>query len=246
MRTRIRRRTPTADEPTRLSIPSHDPHKKPLDIDVVVRRLRVAVKPFTPAAMFQLADEGYRTLFEQLVACIISIRTLEEVTLPTCRKLFDAARTPAEIAKMSVGEIDELIRTCTFHEPKAKTIRDIAVRCVKEFGGELPCDFDALTTLHGVGPKCANLALGIACDQPHGIPVDIHVHRVTNRWGYVEAKTPEQTMAQLEAKLPRRYWMEINRLLVPFGKFVCTGKLPRCSTCPLLEMCQQVGVTSTR
>jgi endonuclease III len=221
-------------------------HKKAFDIDAVMRRLRAAVKAYTPAAMFQLADEGYRSLFEQLVACIISIRTLEEVTLPTCRRLFAAARTPAAIAKLSVREIDELIRTCTFHEPKAKTIRDIATRAVKEFSGELPCEFDQLTSFHGVGPKCANLALGIACDDPRGIPVDIHVHRVTNRWGYVSARTPEQTMLELESKLPRKYWMEINRLLVPFGKFVCTGKLPKCSRCPLLEMCRQVGVTASR
>jgi len=211
-----------------------------------MRRLRTAVKPYTRAAMFQLADEGHRSLFEQLVACIISIRTMEEVTLPTCRRLFIAARTPETIAKLSVSQIDELIRGCTFHEPKAKTIRDIAIRAVKEFAGELPCDFEELTSFHGVGPKCANLALGIACDEPHGVPVDIHVHRVTNRWGYVAAPTPEQTMVQLEAKLPKKYWMEINRLLVPFGKFACTGKMPKCSTCPLLEMCRQVGVTSSR
>ena len=97
----------------------------------------------------------------------------------------------------------------------------------------------------GVGPKCAHLVLGIACGEPF-ISVDVHVHRVTNRWGYVKASTPEKTMAALGEKLPRRYWIEINRLLVPFGKHICTGNLPHCSTCPVLEMCQQVGVTSHR
>jgi endonuclease-3 len=89
------------------------------------------------------------------------------------------------------------------------------------------------------------LALGIACDRPF-IGVDIHVHRVTNRWGYVAAPTPEATMLALEQVLPKKYWVEINKLLVPFGKHVCTGVAPKCSTCPLLEMCQQVGVTSHR
>jgi endonuclease-3 len=97
----------------------------------------------------------------------------------------------------------------------------------------------------GVGPKCANLALGIACGQAV-ISVDVHVHRITNRWGYVEARTPEQTMLALAEKLPRKHWIDINRLLVPFGKHICTGRLPRCSTCPVLEYCQQVGVTAHR
>ena len=97
----------------------------------------------------------------------------------------------------------------------------------------------------GVGPKCANLALGIACGATL-INVDIHVHRVTNRWGYVRTSTPEQTMAELEGRLPSRYWVELNALLVPFGKHVCTGRLPRCSTCPVLDMCRQVGVESHR
>jgi endonuclease-3 len=97
----------------------------------------------------------------------------------------------------------------------------------------------------GIGPKCANLALGVACGAPV-ISVDIHVHRVTNRWGYVATKTPEQSMAALESELPERYRVEINKLLVPFGKHVCTGVRPKCSTCPVLEMCRQVGVTSHR
>lgn len=220
--------------------------KRPFDLDEMMARLRVAVRGHTPAAMFQLADEGYCSVFEILVACIISIRTLEEVTLPTARRLFAVARTPAAMAGLDVDRIDALIRTCTFHEPKARQIHDIATQSVQRFGGELPCDFDALTRFHGVGPKCANLVLGIACDQPHGIGVDIHVHRVTNRWGYVSAATPERTMLQLQDVLPRRYWTEINKLLVPFGKFICTGTLPKCSACPLLEFCRQVGVTDFR
>jgi endonuclease-3 len=113
---------------------------------------------------------------------------------------------------------------------------------VAEFGGELPADADVLTSFRGVGPKCANLALGVATGKA-GIAVDVHVHRVTNRWGLVAAPTPERTMLALEEVLPRRYWVEINRLLVPFGKHVCTGSLPKCSRCPVLEYCRQVGVT---
>jgi endonuclease-3 len=97
----------------------------------------------------------------------------------------------------------------------------------------------------GVGPKCANLALGIACGVTE-IAVDVHVNRVTTRWGYIQEGSAESARHQLEERLPKRYWIEINRLLVPFGKHICTGRLPKCSTCPVLEYCQQVGVDAHR
>jgi len=195
--------------------------------------------------MFELADRGHRSLFAQLVACIISIRTRDEVSLPVALALLERAPTPADVATLSVAQIDAIIHASTFHYGKAQTIRGIAQRTEREFGGTLPCDADVLTSFKGVGPKCANLALGIACGEAR-IAVDIHVHRVTNRWGVVATKTPEQTMVALEEILPRRYRVEINRLLVPFGKHVCTGRLPKCSTCPVLEYCRQVGVTTHR
>lgn len=221
------------------------PATRPFEIDPAVERLREAVRPFPKAVMFELADEGFSSLFEQLVACLISIRTLEETTLPTARRLFAVARTPAEMAKLTPDRIDDLIHQSTFHEPKARQIHEIAMIAVERYGGELPADRDVLLGLRGVGPKCAALALGIAAGQAW-IGVDIHVHRVTNRWGYVRGRTPEATMAALERVLPERYWVEINRLLVPFGKYVCTGTAPKCSTCPLNDLCPKVGVTGHR
>src|SRR5262249_44854280 len=141
------------------------------------------------AALFELAEDGFRLPFEQLMACIISIRTLDEVTLPTARLLFDLARTPLGISQLTVKAIDERIHACTFHEAKARQIHEIACRIVREYDGTLPCDSAVLLSFHGVGPKCANLVLGIACNQP-SVAVDIHVHRVTNRWGYVNTPTP--------------------------------------------------------
>ncbi len=219
--------------------------KKSFDIDQVLKLIDKAVRPWPKAAMFELAEAGFNSPFEQLAACIISIRTYDEVSLPTARKLFERARTPAEMVKLTLQEIDDLIHACTFHERKAEQIHAMARRVLDEFDGKLPCDSATLLSFSGVGPKCAHLALGIACGQPY-ISVDIHVHRVTNRWGYVKTATPEKTMAALEAKLPREHWIDINRLLVPFGKHICTGQLPACSTCPVLEMCQQVGVKSHR
>ncbi len=219
--------------------------KKPFNIDDMLRRIEEAVKPYPKAALFELRDDGYTTPFQLLVACIISIRTRDEMMVVLARRLFAEASTPEQVAALPVERLDSLVHGCAFHEAKAYQIHAIARRVVQELGGELPCDFDVLTSFSGVGPKCANLVLGIACGKG-GIGVDIHVHRVTNRWGYVSAPTPELTMVALESVLPHQYWVDINRLLVPFGKHICTGKLPACSTCPVLEYCRQVGVTRHR
>ncbi len=215
--------------------------KHPFDIDLAIEQIRRAVRPFPKAALFELAEEGFDSPFELLIACLISIRTLDEVTLPCARQLFALARTPAEMNALTSEQIDAAIGASTFHESKAPQIHEMARRIVMEYAGLLPCEAEVLLSFKGVGPKCTNLVLGIAGGQPR-IGVDIHVHRITNRWGYIEEKTPEQTMHALEKKLPRKYWVEINRLLVPFGKHLCTGKLPRCSTCPIRPMCLQAGV----
>lgn len=219
--------------------------KKRFDIDRAMQLLREAVQPYPPAALFALYDEGYTSPFEQLVACIISIRTRDETMIVTARSLFAQARTAQEMGKLSPAQIDQLISASSFHENKAQQIHDIARQITDEHAGTLPCDEELLLSFHGVGPKCANLVLGIACDQKF-IGVDVHVHRVTNRWGYVSTQRPQQTMAALMEKLPRKYWVEINRLLVPFGKHVCTGSRPRCSSCSLLKMCAQVDVMAPR
>jgi endonuclease III len=219
--------------------------KRPFDIDAAIERVREAVRPFPRAMLFQLYDEGHTSAFEILVACLVSVRTRDETSLAMARRLFARARTPSELADMDINDIDALIDKCAFHLIKSEQINTMARLIVEENAGELPCSFEVMTSYPGIGPKCANLALGIACGQPR-IGVDIHVHRITNRWGYVRTRTPEQTMAALAASLPERYHVEINALLVPFGKNVCTPVGPKCSTCPLLDMCQQVDVTTHR
>ena len=219
--------------------------KVAFDIDAAMDAIRDGVSGFRKAALFELFDDGFNTAFEQLLACIISIRTRDEETVPISRRLLARARTPAQVAALTVAEIDALIAPSTFHEAKAPQIHEIARKTLAEHGGELPCELESLLAFRGVGIKCANLVLGIACGQAR-VGVDIHVHRVTNRWGYVAASSPEKTTAALEKTLPQHYWVEINALLVPFGKHVCTGNAPRCSRCPVLSMCGQVGVTSHR
>jgi endonuclease III len=219
--------------------------KRRFSIDLALRRIERTVDPFPKAAMFQLAADGFDSPFEQLLACIISTRTRDEVTLPAALRLFDRARSPAQVSRLDPSAIDRLITPSGFHATKARQIHEISGRLRDQHGGALPCESDVLRSLPGVGPKCANLVLAIACGQSH-IGVDVHVARVANRWGYVKTTTPKETNAALEAKLPRHHWIDINRLLVPFGKHVCTPRFPRCSACPLQDMCRQVGVTAHR
>lgn len=220
-------------------------NKRPLDIDEALEKIEAATRELPKAALFQLAEEGFNTVFQQLIACMISIRTRDETTLPVSRELFARAPAPADMLELTPAEIESLIRQSSFAEPKAHQIREIARRAVEEYGGELPCDAEVLLSFSGVGPKCANLTLGVACGQP-SISVDIHVHRVTNRWGFIQTRTPEQSTGALIERVPQERWIDINRLLMPFGKQICTGSRPKCSTCPVLDMCQQVGVTEHR
>jgi endonuclease-3 len=219
--------------------------KQEFDLNVVLARIEEAIRPYPKAAMFDLFERGYNSLFEQLISCIVSIRTLDETTIPVSLRLFERARTPEQLLALDIPTLTELLYGTTYPDQKAYTLHGIAERIVTEFGGELPATFDVLTSLKGVGPKCANLALGVATGQA-AISVDIHVHRVVNRWGYVQTKQPEQTLKALETKVPREQWININRLLMPFGKHICTGTLPHCSTCPVLDWCEQVGVDRHR
>jgi len=195
--------------------------------------------------LFQLYEEGHRSTFEILVACLISVRTRDETSLVMARQLFARAASAADMARLGINEIDAQISKCAFHLVKAEHIDTMARLIVEEHDGVLPCSFEVMTSYPGIGPKCANLTLGIACGQPR-IGVDIHVHRVTNRWGYLQTRTPEATLAVLQSKLPRKYWIEINALLVPFGKHICRPVGPKCPECPLLDMCEQRGVADSR
>jgi len=219
--------------------------KKPFNLSIVLKRIEKAVKPYPKAAMFELFERGYSTLFEQLISCVISIRTLDETTIPVSEKLFKIARTPKEFLRLSPKQLEQALHGATFPGQKVFTIIGISKAAVEQYNGELPAEFEKLMQLKGVGPKCANLALGVAHRQA-AISVDVHVHRVTNRWGFIQTSSPEQTMLQLEQKVPKQKWIDINRLLMPFGKRICTGRLPHCSTCPVLEYCMQIGVTSHR
>jgi endonuclease-3 len=216
--------------------------KEAFDIDEAFRRLDRVCAVLPKAAMFELRDEGYASPFEQLVSSLISARTLDETTTPVCRRLFAAARTPAAMAALDEAELARLLQPATFPEPKARDILALS-RAIAADGGRVPNTAEGLTQFRGVGPKIAALTLAVGFNIP-AIAVDVHVHRVANRWGYVATATPEQTQTALQDKLPREYWIRINERLVPFGKAVCRGVRPRCPSCALRPMCAQVGVTS--
>jgi endonuclease-3 len=220
--------------------------KEQFDIDEVFRRLRRAVEGLTKAAMFELRDRGYGTPFEQLVGSLISARTRDETTLAVCLHLFHVAHTPEAMAALGQGTLTRLLHGASFADVKARDILELSRRIVEEHAGRVPDTREGLTAFRGVGPKIAALTLAVGFGQP-AIAVDVHVHRVANRWGYVATKAPEKTAAALAATLPKKYWVEINERLVPFGKAICTGGLPpKCSTCLLLSICRQVGVGKTR
>ncbi|MRS62435.1 endonuclease III domain-containing protein [Larkinella terrae] len=219
--------------------------KPDFDLTLVLSRIEEAIRPYPKAAMFDLFERGYNSVFEQLISCIISIRTLDEVTIPVSLRLFAVARTPEQLLQLEPAALAKLLYGTQYPDQKAYTMLGIAKRAVDEFNGQIPADFETLTSFKGVGPKCANLTLGVATGQA-AISVDIHVHRVTNRWGFVHTQQPEHTLKVLEERVPVAQWIDINRLLMPFGKHICTGRLPHCSTCPVLAWCERVGVTESR
>lgn len=180
-----------------------------------------------------------------LIATILSLRTRDQPTEIASKKLFALATTPAQMAKLSVEQIGRAISTVQFPGAKADQIKRTCAILVKQYGGKVPDDLDKLDELPGVGRKTANLVITLGFHQL-GICVDTHVHRVTNRWGYVHTRTPDETELALREKLPREYWIEINAVLIAFGQNICLPISPLCSTCPVLQYCDRVGVTKSR
>jgi len=183
--------------------------------------------------------------FQVLISCIISLRTRDEVTDAASRRLFALAVTPAAMVGLSVEEIAEAIYPCGFYRTKAATIRDLCAVLMERFDGRVPRAQDDLLTLKGVGRKTANLVVTMGFGDD-GICVDTHVHRIANRWGYVRTKSPDETEQALRKKLPRKYWKDINELLVVYGQNVCKPISPLCSGCRLQAACKRSGVTVSR
>ena len=215
--------------------------------ETAVRRLVQRLEDFRrECRVTTLAEEEKtRSPFRLLVACVISLRTKDEVTAEASQRLFAIAADPARLAELEVESIAKAIYPAGFYNTKAGQLNDIGRILRDRYGGEVPDDEESLLALPGVGRKTANLVLGLGFGIP-AICVDTHVHRISNRLGMVRTKTPEQTERALNGVLPRDLWVPINDLLVTFGQNRCHPTSPRCTGCPLDDLCPRVGVTRFR
>jgi endonuclease-3 len=208
-------------------------------IDQIVQTLRREVGRFRTPIVTQIREDT-RDPFKVLISCLLSLRTKDEVTSGASMRLFELGETPEAILRLSEEAIAEAIYPVGFYRTKAKRILEICQTLVAEYGGRVPDNLDELLRLKGVGRKTANLVVTLGYGKP-GICVDTHVHRICNRLGLVQTKTPEQTEMALRQVLPPEYWIEINDLLVTWGQNVCSPISPLCSECALESLCPKIG-----
>jgi len=217
---------------------------KDREIHAAVRILRrEAPKWQTPVVT--LIAESSDSPFKVLISCILSLRTQDSTTAQASRRLFALADSPETIMRLSAKKIEQVIFPVGFYRTKAKTILEICRNLNENYRGRVPDEIDELLKFKGVGRKTANLVVTLGYNKP-GICVDTHVHRISNRWGYVKTATPEKTEVALRQKLPKQYWIEYNDLLVSFGQQLCRPISPLCSQCPVAKYCSQIGVTVKR
>ncbi|MDP8266997.1 MAG: endonuclease III [Candidatus Aceula meridiana] len=210
----------------------------------IVKNLRIAVKSFSDPSV-TMVGKRWHSPFLVLVSCLLSLRTKDETTIPASERLFRLGDTPKTIDKLTVRQIEKAIYPVGFYKTKARNIKGICKSLLKNFNGKVPDEIDTLLTFRGVGRKTANLVLIEGFGKP-GICVDTHVHRISNRLGYVKTKTPEETEWALRKKLPKEFWVEYNALLVMWGQNICRPLSPRCSQCAIEKMCPKKNVTTTR
>ena len=215
-----------------------------LSIGRVIARLLREAPRWRPTALADVAERS-RDPFRVLIACLLSLRTKDETTGPASERLFVLADTPEAMLRLSPRQIERAIFPVGFYRTKARVVLGVCRDLIERFGSTVPDSIDVLLTLHGVGRKTANLVVTQAFNKP-GICVDTHVHRISNRLGYVKTGTPEETETALRARLPRRYWIGYNDLLVSFGQNMCLPVSPRCSQCPVGRACPRVGVKHSR
>lgn len=215
------------------------------EIHAAIKIVKREIRQWEEPVVGVVARMSARDPFRILISCLLSLRTKDKTTGEASARLFALAHTPAGLLKIPLKKIERAIYPVGFYRMKAKSIHAICRRLLDVYGGRVPDSIDELVTLSGVGRKTANLVVTVGYKKP-GICVDIHVHRISNRWGYVKTKRPEETEEALREKLPKPYWITFNDLLVPYGQHVCLPVSPFCSRCKLIEYCDQVGVTRSR
>jgi len=214
-------------------------------INVVLRILRRKIREWKVPAVGLVAERASNRPFETLISTILSLRTKDKVTEEASRRLLTRAPNPESILALSKLEIEKLIYPVGFYRTKAGSILETCRILRDEYSGGVPRSMDALLELPGVGRKTANLVLTIGFGD-YGICVDTHVHRISNIWGYVTTKTPDETEFALREKLPKRHWKTYNDILVTFGQNLCVPVSPWCSRCPVAVYCPRLGVKRSR
>jgi len=214
------------------------------DIDVIIEILSKKKDEWEKPIVTEIAESDPDP-FRILISTVLSLRTKDEVTREASKRLFCLADTPESMMKLDRKDIEQAIFPVGFFRNKAATVIDISRTIVERYGGKVPDDIDELLKLKGVGRKTANLVVTMGYGKP-GICVDTHVHRISNRLGYVTTKTPKETEFALREKLPERYWIEYNDLLVTFGQNLCKPVSPLCTQCPIHDHCMRAGVTISR
>jgi endonuclease-3 len=217
---------------------------KPFDIDRFVAAIEANYRQWEPPIITFIANRG-ATPYEVLVSTLLSLRTKDEVTGAAAARLLEVARTPQAMLELTPREIEQLIYPVGFYPTKARRLLSISRILLERYDGKVPDTLEELTALPGVGRKTANLVLVEGFKVP-AICVDTHVHRISNRIGYVKTKNPDQTELALRKKLPRRHWVRYNELLVAFGQVLCRPISPFCSRCPVTGMCPKIGVDRHR
>ena len=213
-------------------------------ISRVIKILREAYKSWNAPVVTEMAGFS-RDPYQVLIACLLSLRTKDETTGPAARRLFAIADTPEKMVTLTPARVKKEIYPVGFYKTKAQTVLDVSQRLIEEYEGQVPDDIDELLTFKGVGRKTANLVVTLGFQKP-GICVDTHVHRISNRWGYVTTEDPEKTEMALRGILPKRFWIGYNDLLVAFGQTLCNPVSPKCSECPIERFCAKVGVERSR
>ena len=212
----------------------------------VLTTLGRAIRGLDEPAVEKISTDTREDPFRVLVATMLSAQTRDEVTHAASLRLFRVARTPASIAALSASRIERLIYPVSFYRNKARHLRAACRQILDRFGGRVPDRMEDLLTLPGVGRKTANLVLILSHASKDNICVDTHVHRISNRLGWVRTKTPDQTEQALYRAVPRRWWPSVNLYLVTWGQNVCRPIYPRCGVCVLARLCPKIGVTKVR
>lgn len=215
------------------------------DIDKIMHILEGYFSYKERTTLNRMRKEKKPDAFKILISCLLSLRVKDETTEKVVKNLFKQVKKPQDLVKMPKRKLEKLIYSSGYYKNKAKTIKHVSKVLIKKYRGKVPASKEKLLEIKGIGPKTANIVLNFAFNQLV-IPVDVNVHRVVNRLGWVNTKNPEKTEIELEKILPKKYWREFNGIFVLFGKTICVPISPKCSSCPINKLCSRIGVLRSR